>query len=197
MEIDWPSLGVATLGAGIAGAAWLETRKARKASEDSAGTSKRSADASEQSAKAADRSALAAEQSVEAANRSANAAEQSAVEAARLTQIESSRRLDEVTTRHDALGPLHPGEIQTVLDRSDINDQLSLFGMFSVSKDYYVHAEGWTGTSTTPVTLFPMHMDAGKAYTFHIEHWPTGRTTPQSAVRESMPVMSQCDRTDL
>ena len=144
MEIDWPSLAVAAIGVGIASAAWLETRKARKA-----------------------------------ADRSAKAAEQSAQESARLTQIESGRRLDEVTARHDVLGPPHPGEIATVVE-SGINGQSSLFGTFSVPREYYVQVEGWTGTSTTPVVGFPSHVDANKVYRFHIEHWPKGRATPQT-----------------
>lgn len=166
MEVDWPSVGAAAVAAIIAGAAWWETRKARKASE-------RSAQASERSAVAADRSAVTAD-------RSADAAERSATEAANLTRIESGRRLDEVSERHEALAPPHPEEIVTTLESSAVNSLMSLYGTFSTSRDYYVHAEGWTGTSSTPVTVFPCHVDANKIYKFHIEHWPDDRTSPQT-----------------
>jgi hypothetical protein len=170
MEIDWPSVTISAAALIIAGGAYLETRKARKVSE-------RSAKASEASAEASQRSALAAEKSVEAADRSATAAEQSAAEAASMTEIESGRRADELAARHNALAPPHPGEVLTSLEEGT-NGQLSLFGTISLPADFYVEAEGWNGNSLTPVTGLPNHLDAHKAYTFHIEHWPHGSTVP-------------------
>ncbi len=151
MNYNAASWVIATAAAVVALAAWWETRKARQAAEGS-----------EKSAKA----------SAEAAGRSADEAE-------RMTRIESDRLRDERDARHEALAPVLEGKVTIDLEGANPN-RLGLFGWITLARTYRVQAEGWTGSALTPTSGLPVLLHAHTRYKFHIEHWPNGRTKPQT-----------------
>ncbi|WP_188186996.1 hypothetical protein [Nonomuraea sp. SYSU D8015] len=122
------------------------------------------------SAKSGKTSAAAAVRSADAADASAGAATRAAEEAARVSHIERERE-------HGALRPPPPPQIEGEVGGT--SPRQALFGALTVPRDYRVQARAWNGTSHTPISL-PLLIRANQAYRFCIEHWPDGRTRPQT-----------------
>ncbi|MFF0770951.1 hypothetical protein ACFYUK_18850 [Nonomuraea wenchangensis] len=105
-----------------------------------------------------------------AAVAAAAAAEKAAAEAAAVAQIERNRE-------HDTLRPPPPPEIEGNVEGG--NPHWSLFGEFSVPRDYRVTARAWNGVSHTPI-LPAQVVRANQIYRICIEPWAEDRRRPRT-----------------
>jgi hypothetical protein len=110
--------------------------------------------------------------------------------------MEEARRSEELQANHDRLGPGYPGPIRGYLKTGLLGE--SLFGDLTVPRAYRAQIEGWMGNSYAPLAGLPLLLHPGVQYTVHVEHWPTGRTRPQTdEIRLKLwPPVSDIDEAD-